>query len=90
MQLKVLNEKENNLFGRKELNIQVDSTSFPSHEEVKKSISEKISSPEETIVVKKIGSKFGSNSFLVKTFVYKSEEDKNKTEPKPKVAKKKE
>lgn len=90
MEIKIITEKENKLFGRKEFDLELESNSHPSREEVKKLISEKLSSPEENIVVKKIDSKFGSNTFLIRTFVYNSEEEKNKTEPKPKTAKKKE
>lgn len=90
MNSEILNERKNDLFGRKEFEISLESNTSPSHEEVQKLVSEKVSSPVENLAIKKIGNRFGSNNFLVKVFVYDSEEQKNKIEPKPKAAKKKE
>lgn len=84
MDFKITNERKNDLFGRKEFEIHVESNSTPSRDELGKLISEKLSSPVERMVIKKIDSNFGSNTFLIKVFVYNSEDEKNKIEPKKK------
>ncbi|MCH8945785.1 MAG: hypothetical protein IIA85_02590 [Nanoarchaeota archaeon] len=89
MNSEILSERKNALFGRNEIEISLESKISPSHEEVQKLVSEKISSPIENFAIKKIANRFGSNTFLVKVFVYDSEEQKNKIEPKLKAAKKK-
>ncbi len=89
MNSKILNERKNALFGRNEIEISLETETSPSHEEVQKLVSEKISSPIENFAIKKIENRFGSNNFKVKVFVYDSEEQKNKIEPKVKVKKQK-
>lgn len=84
MDFKIIEEKKNGLFGRREVTAEVEADSSPSKADVQKLISEKMSVPEENIVLKKIGSKFGSSTFTINAFVYKSAEEKNKVEPRPK------
>ncbi len=87
MNSEILNERKNALFGRNEIEMSLEAETSPSHEEVQKLVSEKISSPIENLAIKKISNRFGSNNFIVKVFVYDSEEQKNKIEPKLKERK---
>jgi ribosomal protein S24E len=84
MTLKIIKEKENPVFNRKEISFEISSEITPSHKEILELISKKLSVPEENIKIKKIGGKFGSKDFIVDTNVYESKEHKHKTEKKPK------
>lgn len=85
MDLKITQEKENPLFNRKEFQLEVQSKVTPSRAEIGKLISEKFSTPIDNIEIKKINGKFGSNSFNIATFIYKSKEDRMNTESRPKL-----
>ena len=85
MDLKIIEEKTNPLFNRKEFQFKVQAKIVPSRAEIGKLISEKFSTPLENIEIKKISGKFGSNSFDIITFIYKSKEDRMSTESKPKI-----
>ncbi|MCK4552941.1 hypothetical protein KAT80_01940 [Candidatus Pacearchaeota archaeon] len=78
--MEIINEKENKLFNRKEIQINIEAEITPSHEEAKKLISEKFSTQPENIRIKKILGKFGSKVFEISANIYFSEEEKNKTE----------
>jgi len=86
--LKIVEEKENSLFNRRELLLNLDSEVSPKREEVFDLIASEFSVPKENVVIKKITGNFGSNSFDIHVMIYSSEEDKNKTEPKLKEKKK--
>ena len=73
-------EKENKLFNRKEIQINIEAEITPSHEESKKLISEKFSTQPENIRVKKISGKFGTKIFTISANIYPSEKEKNKIE----------
>jgi len=76
----ILEEKENPLFNRKEINFSIDAEITPSHVDTRKIISEKFSTPEENIRIKNILGKFGSKTFTISTNIYASEQDKLDTE----------
>jgi len=80
MQFKSVNEKENKLFNRKEIQVNVESEITPSHKDAKKLISEKFTTQPENIRIKKIIGKFGSKVFEISANIYSSEEEKNKIE----------
>lgn len=82
--IETINEKENPLFSRKEVIIKIKEKSVPSHADTEKIISEKFSTNPESIKVKKIDARFGSDEFIISAFIYSSPEEKNKIEPKPK------
>jgi len=84
MALKIIKEKENPLFGRKEISFEISSETTPMHKEVLDNISKKLSVPEENIKIKKISGRFGSKNFIVDTNIYISKEEKDKTEKKSK------
>ncbi|MBU3906729.1 MAG: hypothetical protein KKA64_00590 [Nanoarchaeota archaeon] len=80
--MKIIQEKENPLFKRKEIKILVESESNPSIIESEKQLSEKYSSQIDAIKVTKIGGKFGRDTFLISANIYSSKEEREKTEPK--------
>jgi ribosomal protein S24E len=82
MALKILKEKENPLFNRKEISFELSAEITPSHKEVAEAISKKVSVPEESIKIKKIAGKFGSKNFIIDANIYSTKEHKEKTEKK--------
>jgi ribosomal protein S24E len=81
---KVLEEKNNPLFDRKEILIVIDSEITPSRKDTLKIISEKFSAKPEAIKINKIHGKFGSKAFSVKASIYKTREEKEQIEIKKK------
>ncbi|MCX6747280.1 MAG: hypothetical protein NTU63_04075 [Candidatus Pacearchaeota archaeon] len=86
---KILEERENPIFKRKELKISIMSNVAPKIQEVESFLSEKLSTQQENIKIKKIKGRFGSYNFVIFANVYASKEDKEKTEPKSKKEKNK-
>lgn len=84
MEIKIINEFENKLFGRKEIKGTLDLERTPSRFEVLEFFSKKYSVPLENIKVKEIKGKFGVKIFDVKVNIYDSKEDKEKFEVKKK------
>lgn len=87
MNYKIIEEKQNPLFKRREMQILVESPVTPSVKESEKIVSEKSSSPEENIKIKKVDGKFGRTTFVISANVYSSKEEKDRIEPKPKEKK---
>lgn len=79
-ELRIIAQRENPLFKRKEIVAEMFSSSSPKTDDVEKTISEKISVPAECVRVKKIRGNFGTNLFNIAAFAYDSKEDKNKFE----------
>ncbi len=84
---KILQEKENPLFNRREIQVNVESEVTPSHLDTEKLISEKFSTPIENIKIKKILGRFGSKTFTIIAHIYASKEDKKNIEKKSKKGK---
>ena len=80
MQLEITQQNENALFKRKEVQAIAKANSIPSKEEVKKVLSEKLSSPEEGIRIMYIKGKFGIKEFEISAHVYASKQDRDATE----------
>jgi len=85
--LKIIYEKENPLFNRKEIQVEINSKIAPQKSEVEDSVAEKFAVPKENIKIKQILGKFGSNDFKITANIYKTKEDKEKTEFKSKKQK---
>ena len=85
MELKIIEEKENPLFNRREFQFEIQLKVTPSKVEVGKSLSGKFSVALDTIEIKKIAGKFGSNIFKIRVFIYKTKEDRMSTESKPRI-----
>jgi ribosomal protein S24E len=81
---KILKEKENPLFNRKEIQASVEAEITPTNVDVKKLISEKFSAQIENIKIKNILGRFGSKTFTITANIYSSKEDKDNIEPKSK------
>jgi len=81
---KIISEKINPLFGRKEIQATVDSEVTPSKQEVEKLLIEKLSTTSDVLKLEKIKGKFGSKTFEITAKIYKSEQDKNQIETKTK------
>jgi ribosomal protein S24E len=84
MEIKILEEKENPLFNRKELKLEIESNVTPSHADTEKLISEKFGAAAENIKINKIEGKFGVRKFLIIVKIYNSKEDKDNFEIKTK------
>lgn len=82
--MKIINQKENILFNRKEIRAEIESEMTPKKQDVEKFLSEKFGIPNENIEVKKISGKFGSKNFEIMAFVYDSKELKEQIEPRQK------
>ena len=85
--LKIIHEKENNLFNRREIQIEINAKITPKKSEAEESISKKFDVPKENIKVIRILGKFGSNDFVITANLYKSKADREKTEFKSKKEK---
>ncbi|MEK6758040.1 MAG: hypothetical protein AABX88_02835 [Nanoarchaeota archaeon] len=81
---KIIKERENPLFNRKEIQVGVHAEITPSYEEVGKLLTEKFSTSKENIKIKKVSGKFGSKDFLISANIYKTKKDKDDTEQKTK------
>ncbi|MGA2130090.1 MAG: 30S ribosomal protein S24e [Candidatus Pacearchaeota archaeon] len=84
MEIKILEEKNNPLFGRKEVKGTVESEINPSRVQILEVISKKFSSPVENIKIKNIRGNFGKKTFTIEANVYTSEKEKNIVEVKKK------
>lgn len=84
MKTKVLQETENKLFSRKEINLEIDhnKAQTPSRAELYKFMSVKFKAPAEQIVLKKMKTEFGANKSLVKFYIYDNAEVISKIENK--------
>lgn len=87
-EFKILEERKNPLFNRREISVEVEANITPNKKETEKLISEKFSIPIENIKIKKISGKFGSRNFTITANIYASKEEKDKIEPKEKKDKK--
>ncbi|MEX2017493.1 MAG: hypothetical protein WD876_03395 [Candidatus Pacearchaeota archaeon] len=85
MPLKIISEKENSLFSRKEIVAEIIGESTPKKTEVETLLAQKFSSIPDAIKIDRILSKFGSNNFVIHAKIYNSKEEKENIEPKIKV-----
>lgn len=85
--MKVLEETENKLLNRKEVKIIVEAAKNPSLPDASKILAEKFKSSEELIAVNGVKGKFGRSTFLISGNIYKTKEDKEQVEQKPKEKK---
>ena len=84
MELKIIKEKENPLFNRKEVVMELNSAVSPKNTEVLDLVSKKFSVPEEQIKLKGIYGKFGASIFEISANIYETVKDKEDTEIKTK------
>jgi ribosomal protein S24E len=84
MELKILTEKENPFFNRKEIVADIESDITPKIKEAEELISKKFSTSPENVKVRGIKGKFGSKNFIITANVYSSKEERDKTKAKSK------
>jgi ribosomal protein S24E len=87
-ELKIIKQRENSLFNRKEIEVSVESDVAPKIQEAEVFIAKEFSSHHEHIKIMKIKGRFGSKSFIITASIYHTKEDKEKIEPKSKKEKK--
>src|SRR4030042_5031633 len=84
----ILNQKENPMFSRKEIEINIEADITPKITEAEEFVSKEFSANPESVKINKIKGRFGSNNFIITANIYSSKENKEKTEPKSKKEKK--
>lgn len=87
--MKITTTVHNMLLKRHEVTAVLESPSNPGFTQAQTQLAQALKVAEEVIVVRAVRSHFGSSSFVVEAFAYDSLEDKQRIEPKPKVATKK-
>lgn len=85
--MKILSDNKNDLFKRREIKMIVQHSGNPGFASALKTVSEHFKAHADHIAVHNVKGKFGRDTFLIDAFIYNSKEDKEKTEPKPKVKK---
>ena len=85
--LKILKQRENPLFNRKEIEISIETNIAPRLSETEAFVAKEFSTNHENVKIKKIKGRFGSNNFIITANIYHSKEDKDKIEPKSKKEK---
>jgi len=82
---KVIFERENSLFSRKEIIAEMQNASSPKRTDVETIMSEKFSVAPDVIKIDRIIPKFGSDIFTIYAKIYKSKEEREIIEPKIKT-----
>jgi ribosomal protein S24E len=80
--MKVIENKENIMLGRREIKMIVEAGKNPSYPEALKQVADHFKSSEELVEVKEIQGKFGRSTFLISAFIYGNKENKDKLEKK--------
>jgi ribosomal protein S24E len=73
MSLKIITEKVNSLFGRKEVRVAIEASKVPTKEEAAKLIAEKYSTKSELVRVKEVQGKFGTTIVIIDSDIYDNE-----------------
>ncbi len=84
MAINIIDEKQNPLFNRKEVLLEVEAEITPSHADAEKIISEKFSTQPDAFKIKKIEGSFGSKVFKISANIYPSKKEKDDIEFKTK------
>jgi ribosomal protein S24E len=75
--MEIKTETKNELMGRKELSLVLESSKNPNFVEVAKMLAEQFKTSEENIIVEGINGKFGRKNFLINASVYDTKELKD-------------
>lgn len=86
-QIKIIEQKENPLFNRKEIKIMINADKTPSKTDSLRVLSKRFSVSPECVAIKTIKGKFGRKEFIITANLYKSEDIKDRVEPKLKKKK---
>ncbi len=85
--MNILNEHINKLLKRREIVLNLEQVSPPTHVHVLELVASHFKVAPEQVAVKKIGSHYGSHHFTIEAFVYDSPELKRQIEPRVKEKK---
>jgi len=85
MESKIIKQEKNPFLQREEIVLEIKSEAAPSFEEIKKQIGK----DENIVVIKKVNSNFGTQTFTAEVFVYDSAEARKKVETIPQKIRKK-
>ena len=86
--MKIISQRENPLFNRKEIEINIETSIAPRISDTETFIAKEFSTNNENVKIKKIKGRFGSTNFTITANIYNSKEDKDSIEPKSKKEKK--
>ena len=90
MNLKIISQTEEPLLSRTNIKASISfEAQTPSTEDVKKQLASAAKKDEKLVVIKKIATHYGSREADVDAYIYTSEEEMKKIEPKPKEKKEK-
>ena len=78
--LKIIKQRENPLFNRKEVEISIEANVTPKIKEAEDLVAKEFASHADNVKIKKIKGRFGSNSFIIFANIYHTKEDKDKIE----------
>ena len=79
MEFKLLEDKKNPLFNRREMTLEIKENVIPSKDAVKEEMASKYKVDKEAIEILKISGKFGVKVFKIIAHVYDSKDEKGKT-----------
>lgn len=83
--METIEDKHNFLANRREVKIVVEAEKNPSFDEAINMTAEHFKSEKGNVAIKEIKGKFGRDTFLISSYIYKTKEDMEKFEPKKKV-----
>ena len=86
MELKKVSEKDNALFGRREVVFTATSSPTPSRDKIAEAVSVACKCAKDCVVVDRVGQKFGTKTVEVRAKVYKSADAAKSVEQKYKFA----
>ena len=72
--IKIKKDIKNELLGRREISLIVESKNTPSFAESAKIVAEHFKAPEESIMIEAVRGKFGRDTFLLNASIYNSKE----------------
>jgi ribosomal protein S24E len=75
MSLKVITEKVNPLFSRKEVRVAIEASAVPTKEQAAKLIAEKYSTKADLVRIKEIQGKFGTQIIIIDSDIYDNEKE---------------
>lgn len=82
MEIKITQNKRNEVLGRSEIIAELMQKEVPSKIEVTKALTAQLNTKPELVIIKKIDSKYGQQKVIVDANVYDKEEEMNKIERK--------
>ncbi|MCH7568630.1 MAG: hypothetical protein IIA87_04370 [Nanoarchaeota archaeon] len=87
--MNILKDFRNDLLKRREVEVSEEYDVNPGFSKVLENVTEYFKVNKDVVVIKKIGSSFGTHIFLINVFIYDSVSFKEKIEPKKKEKKEK-